>query len=70
MTNTIPSSGTMTLQVGLIGFGFWQQRRAKQCSVKGKRVGELLLWTAVVTVLVMILFPQQIAGFLAAKWPL
>ena len=42
-----------------------QQRRAKQCAVKGRLIGQFLLWTAVAIVLVMILFPQQIAGFLA-----
>lgn len=55
------------LSVVLIGFGFWQQRRATQCAVKGMVVGQLLLWAAVVVVLGMILFPQQIAGFLADR---
>lgn len=55
------------LAVVLIGLGFWQQHRAKQCSIRGRRIGNVLLWCAVVTVLVMILFPQQIAGFLADK---
>ena len=53
------------ISVVLIGFGFWQQRRATQCSVKGRKVGQVLLWSAVVVVVVMVLFPQQIAGFLA-----
>jgi hypothetical protein len=55
----------LVLSVALIAFGFWQQRRAKQCAVKGRLVGQMLLWTAVAIVLAMILFPQQIAGFLA-----
>jgi hypothetical protein len=55
----------LVMSVALIGVGFWQQRRAKQCAVKGRIVGQLLLWTAVAIVLAMILFPQQIAGFLA-----
>jgi hypothetical protein len=55
----------LVLSVVLIAFGFWQQRRAKQCAVKGRLVGQMLLWTAVAIVLAMILFPQQIAGFLA-----
>lgn len=55
----------LLLSVALIGLGFWQQRRAKQCAVKGRLIGQILLWTAVVVVLAMILFPQQIAGFLA-----
>jgi hypothetical protein len=53
------------LSVALLGFGFWQQRRAKLCAVKGRLVGQLLLWVGVAIVLGMILFPQQIAGFIA-----
>jgi len=56
------------LSVLLIGLGFWQQRRATQCAVKGRVVGQLLLWAAVAVVLGMILFPQQIAGFLADRF--
>ena len=55
----------LVLSIALIVVGFWQQRRAKQCAVKGRLIGQLLLWTAVAIVLAMILFPQQIAGFLA-----
>jgi len=55
----------LAISVVLIGFGFWQQRRATQCSVRGRKVGQVLLWSAVVVVIAMILFPQQIAGFLA-----
>lgn len=55
------------LAIVLIGFGFWQQHRAKQCSIRGRWIGNVLLWCALVTVVVMILFPQQIAGFLADK---
>jgi hypothetical protein len=54
--------------VVLIGLGFWQQRRATQCAVKGRVVGQVLLWAAVAVVLGMILFPQQIAGFLADRF--
>ena len=54
----------LVLSIALIGLGFWQ-RGAKQCAVKGRLVGQILLWTAVAVVLAMILFPQQIAGFLA-----
>lgn len=55
----------LLLSIALIGLGFWQQRRAKQCAVKGRLIGQILLWTAVAVVVAMILFPQQIAGFLA-----
>jgi hypothetical protein len=56
------------LSVVLIGLGFWQQRRATKCAVKGRIVGQLLLWAAVAVVLGMILFPQQITGFLADRF--
>lgn len=53
------------LSVVLIGVGFWQQHRAKQCGLRGRWAGTVLLWTAVAVVLGMILFPQEIAAFLA-----
>ena len=53
------------LSVALIGLGFWQQRRAKQCSVRGRWIGNVLLWASVVVVLGMILFPQEIGSLLA-----
>lgn len=53
------------LSILSIGFGFWQQHRAKQCATRGRFVGSALLWLAVVVVLGMILFPQQIAAFIA-----
>jgi hypothetical protein len=57
----------LALSVALIGVGFWQQRRARLCSLKGRWIGDLLLWTSVALVASMILFPQQIAGFLADR---
>ena len=56
------------LAVLLLGVGFWQQQRARQCAVRGRVVGTVLLWAAVVVVLGMILFPQQIAGFIADRF--
>lgn len=53
------------LSVALIGFGFWQHHRAKQCGLRGRWAATVLLWTAVIVVLGMILFPQEIAVFLA-----
>ena len=53
------------LSVVLVAFGFWQQYRAKQCALRGRLLGKVLLWAAVVVVLGMILFPQQIAGLFA-----
>ncbi|HEV3456905.1 MAG TPA: hypothetical protein VHG32_10125 [Thermoanaerobaculia bacterium] len=53
------------LSVALLGFGFWQQRRARQCQVRGRWLGAVMLWLAVAVVLGMLLLPQQIAGLLA-----
>ena len=55
----------LVLSVLLLGLGFWQQRRARQCAAKGRVVGGVLLWAAVAVTIAMILIPQQIAGFLA-----
>jgi hypothetical protein len=51
--------------VVLLSLGFWQRHRAKQCAVRRSYVSTVLLWTAVVIVVGMILFPQEIAGVIA-----
>jgi len=53
------------LSVALLALGFWQQHRAKQCSVRGRWLSRALLWAAVAVVAAMILFPQEIAAFIA-----
>jgi hypothetical protein len=53
------------LSIVLLGIGFWQQRRARLCSVKRNYLSAVLLWTSVVLVVGMIVFPQEIAGFIA-----
>jgi hypothetical protein len=58
----------LAFSVVLLGLGFWQQHRAKQCAIRGRLLGNVLLWAAVVVVLGMILFPQQIAGFIADRF--
>ena len=55
------------LSVVLLGFGFWQQRRAKQCALGSRLLRGALLWAAVAVVLGMILFPQEIAAFIADR---
>lgn len=57
----------LALSVVFLGLGFWQQHRAKACGVKRSSLSAVLLWTAVAIVLGMILFPQQIAGFIADR---
>ena len=56
------------LSVALLGLGFWQQHRAKQCAAGGRWLGNVLLWSAVVVVLAMILFPQEIAAVIADRF--
>ncbi len=58
----------MGLSVLLLGLGFWQQHRAKQCGVRGRWIGSVLLWASVVVVLGMILFPQEIAAVIAGRF--
>jgi hypothetical protein len=58
----------MGFSVALLGVGFWQQYRAKQCGVRGRWVGNVLLWASVVVVLGMILFPQEIAAVIADRF--
>jgi len=55
----------LALSIVLLGIGFWQQRRARLCSLKRSYLSAVLLWTAIVLVGGMIVFPQQIAGFIA-----
>jgi FtsH-binding integral membrane protein len=55
------------LSIVFLGVGFWQQRRARQCAVKRSYLGAVMLWVAVVVVIGMILFPQEIAGFIADR---
>ncbi|HEV1994450.1 MAG TPA: hypothetical protein VGR03_08970 [Candidatus Acidoferrum sp.] len=55
----------LAFSVVLLGIGFWQQRRARLCAVKRSYLSAVLLWTAVVLVVAMIVFPQEIAGFIA-----
>jgi hypothetical protein len=64
-----------TLRPWLLGFsvvllsvGFWQKHRAKQCAVRGRLLGSVLLWAALIVVVAMIFFPQQIAGFIADRF--
>ncbi len=53
------------LSVVLVSFGFVQQYRGARCGVKNSPASTVILWTAAVLVVVMILFPQAVAAFLA-----
>lgn len=56
------------LSVVFISLGFWQRYRAKHCAVQGRLLGNVLLWAAVIVVLGMILFPQEIAAVIADRF--
>ena len=60
-----------SLAIGTFGCvdrtGILATASAKQCSVPGRRFGMVLLWAAVAVVLGMILFPQEIAAFIADR---
>jgi hypothetical protein len=55
----------LALSMVFLGVGFWQRRCAKLCAAKRNYLSTVLFWTAVVLVVAMIVFPQEIAGFVA-----
>jgi len=57
------------LSVLLLAAGFWQQRRARHCGLRAGIVGVVLLWTSLIFVAAVILFPQEIAAVLAGPSP-
>jgi hypothetical protein len=55
----------MGLSVLFLAGGFVQQYRGARCGVNPSRSNVAILWIAAGFVLLMLLFPQEIAGFLA-----
>lgn len=50
----------------LLGLGFWQiYRRGKQCSTRRSPVSVVLFWVAVVVVVLVTIFPQLLANWIA-----
>ena len=49
----------------LVGFGFYQRWRAKQCGSRPNLLSAILLWSSAFVVVVSILFPQIIANLVA-----
>ena len=60
-------TGLLTMSVVFLVLGFWQQRRRARCGLKPARWTKALLWVAAAIVLVVLLFPQEIAGFFADR---
>jgi uncharacterized membrane protein len=59
--------GLLVLSIVFLGLGFWQQRRGRQCGLKPRRWARAMLWIAAAIVLLVVLFPQEIAGFFADR---
>jgi len=49
----------------LIGYGFYQARRATQCNCRPRLISRILLWSSAALVAVMIFFPQEVTALLA-----
>jgi hypothetical protein len=58
-------TGLLKISVALLVLGFWQQWRGARCALKPARWTKALLWIAAVIVVVVLLFPQELAGFFA-----
>ena len=56
----------LAVSVLLLALGFWQiYRRGNQCKARRSRVSVAVFWLAVVIVLLVTVFPQLIANWLA-----
>lgn len=55
----------LVASVLLIGKGFYQARRARECQTRPRVAGTIVLWASAAIVLVTILFPQTLADLLA-----
>lgn len=53
------------LSVVFLGIGFFQHYKGGRCNAKRNRFIELMLWGSAILVLVMIFFPEIIAGLIA-----
>lgn|SRR5487761_268084 len=57
----------LALSVIFLGLGFYQQYRGVRCGLRRSRLSMILLWTAAVIVVLVIVFPQLLAGLLAGS---
>ena len=58
------------ISIAALIVGFIQAYRRPQCSIRRNPVSIGLLWLSAAVVLLMLLFPQAVAGFLADRFPL
>jgi hypothetical protein len=56
----------VAVSVLLIGYGFYESRRAKQCQQQPKPIVAVLLWASVGFVVMSIFLPQMMANFIAS----
>lgn len=55
----------LVVSAGLLAWGFYQLRRGWRCGVRPSALNLVLLGLATVIVILVVLFPQVIAGWLA-----
>jgi len=55
----------LLISAALIGYGFYQGRKARQCDRRTSRVSTILLWSSAGIIFVSVVFPQVVAGLLA-----
>ena len=55
----------LALSVLLVGYGFYEAWRARQCRCRPSIVSSVLLWSSAFFVLVSIFFPQVLANSMA-----
>jgi hypothetical protein len=57
--------GLLTVSIVFLGLGFLERHRGIECGLKPARWTRTLLWLAAGIVALVLLFPQEIAGFFA-----
>ncbi|MGH9727305.1 MAG: hypothetical protein ACRD4V_01785 [Candidatus Acidiferrales bacterium] len=57
----------LALSVIFLGIGFYQQYRGARCGLRRGKLNLILLWTAAAIVVLVIVFPQLLAGVLAGR---
>ena len=50
----------------LIGYGFYQARRARKCNRRPNAIASVLLWASAISIFISIFFPQVFANAVAS----